>query len=438
MRVADTKRRHQVQGRGARSSRLLGVLPLVGALLLASCSGGSSDDGSHGPSARSLKKIGAVVERAKVLHWSGSWRQDNWDPGAPPMDVTADLRVMGRGDVFGTMTADGRDAQVMLVSGTRLFAKADRVTLEAMGAGNPEAQAGRWTEMREPDKTRALLGLRLDWLAPSVLGSKLASSAVNGTGQDADGGSASPDPELFPRPSGVAADAAPVAITGDESTGAGTYWVSAGAPHRLLGYSGLDVRHDRDVDSFTMMSHSLVARLSVRSEGAPAARGAYAAMRSAIRSLPPTVPVSITPTHEQVSESTDEECGVLCHTVTVSVTLTNRLPQESVTAHYDLNLTAANRMDGDHLRLSPYVYEDLGSCAVRLPAARPGATVRGACTVDGAALRKAVGEATDEHGFMYLDFETEVTPWIDITGPSHTEDLLKRLGSQADDVLGTG
>ncbi|MGP4046203.1 hypothetical protein ACTWQR_18560 [Streptomyces sp. 2A115] len=54
-------------------------------------------------------------------------------------------------------------------------------------------------------------------------------------------------------------------------------------------------------------------------------------------------------------------------------------------------------------------------------------------------LRKEVGEATDEHGFMHLRFKTEATRQLSrITRPSHSDDLLKRLDSNADDVLGTG
>ncbi|MFD4573584.1 hypothetical protein ACFWNK_10035 [Streptomyces sp. NPDC058417] len=410
----------------------------VGVLLLTSCAGQDTDSGAHGPPAAALRAVGAEVGRADVLRWSGSWRTGDGSPGGAASevrsaDVTADLRATDSGDVLGTMTADGHPAQVMLVAGATVFVKADRAVLDTMGVDNPAAHAGRWTEMRGPDGTRGVLGLRLDRLAPSVVGANVASTAASPGGE---GGSASPVPsgaaEWFSRPSGVPADAAPVAVAADETTGAGTYWLSADAPHRLLGYSGLDVRQERAGEPVGALSHAAAAKLSVRTEGAPAARKTRTALRSAVRSLPSTVPVSLTPTREQVAETTDEVCGPRCHSVTVTVALTNRLPRESVTARYELDLTAAKRMDGGRILLDALRYESFGSCTVRLPTARPGATVRGSCTFDGAALREAVDESTDDHGFVLLDFRTETTRRLDdVTGPSHAEDLLHQLDSPA-------
>ncbi|MEV5884818.1 hypothetical protein AB0L74_19140 [Streptomyces sp. NPDC052020] len=219
----------------------------------------------------------------------------------------------------------------------------------------------------------------------------------------------------------------------DETTGPGTYWLTARQPHRLLGYSGLGVRHDSAADPYDTMPDSTAAKLSVRPEGAPAARDAYTAMRSAIRSLPSTVPVEFS-AGDKVSEKTGgAECGVLCHTAVVDIALTNRMAEESVTARYEIELKAPNP-DVHH-----FWDMDLGSCTVRLPAARPGTTVRGACTVAGAALRKAVDEATDEHGFVHLRLKTEATRTrFYVTGPSHSEDLLKELDSHTGHVLGTG
>ncbi|MCZ4604968.1 hypothetical protein O3S80_14700 [Streptomyces sp. Lzd4kr] len=415
----------------------------VGALLLLSCSGQSPDAGSDRPPRSSLKKVGAAVERAKVLHWSGSWRYDDWYPEGSPgatasADVSADLRAMGSGDVFGTLTADGHDAQIMSIAGAALFVKADRVILQMMGVEEPKAHAGRWIEYRRPAGTREVLGLKLDWLAPSSLGSALA-SAAKGTG--AANGTTPPVPsstaERFARPARVPADAAPVAVVADENTGAGTYWVTAGPPHRLLGYSGLDVRQDSDDEPYESMFDTAVVKLSVRTESAATARDTYAAMRSTIRSLPSVLPLSAEPSDEEVSDTVDEECGVLCHTATVTVSLTNRMPHEWVTARYALDLTAVMHKDEDGYRLGDPLYKDIGSCTVQLPTAKPGATVQGACTMGGPELREAVEAASDRHGFVQLTFQTEATRQVDgLTGPSHSKDLLHRLGSHADHVLG--
>ncbi|MFD7710816.1 hypothetical protein ACFV6E_40855 [Streptomyces sp. NPDC059785] len=218
-------------------------------------------------------KVGAAVERAKVLHWSGSWRHDDWIPegsqgATASTDVTADLRAMSSGDVFGTLTADGHDAQIMSVAGAALFVKADRVMLHMMGVEEPKAHAGRWVELRRPAGAREVLGLKPAWLAPSPLGSALASAAEGAGGTT--GGSTTPVPSLdakrFPRPARVPADAAPVAAIGNENTGAGICWVAAGAPHRPLGYSGLDVMQDSDDRPYDSM-FATVAKLSVRTEG---------------------------------------------------------------------------------------------------------------------------------------------------------------------------
>ncbi|MFH8561411.1 hypothetical protein [Streptomyces sp. NPDC017988] len=427
-----------------------GVLAVFGAFLLLSCSGQSPDTGSDRPPVSSLKKVGAAVERARVLHWSASWRHDDRfpersSPGAPASTgVTADLRAMGSGDVFGTVTADGHEAQVVSVAGAALFAKADRVMLHMLGVEEAKAHAGRWVEIRRPARTRDVLGLKLDWLAPSPLGTALT-SAAHGNGS-AKGGtppvpSATAAPssaaERFPRPDGVPADAAPVAVAGDEHTGAGTYWVAAGAPHRLLGYSGLDARHDSDAESYEYMLDTAAVELSVRKESAATARDTYAAMRSAIRSLPSVVPISAEPTDEEVSHTVDEACRALCHTATVTLSLTNRMPRESVAARYALDLTAVMHKDEDGYRLGDPLYRDVGSCTVRLPTAKPGATVRRGCTIGGAELRKAVEAAGEWHGFVQLTLQTKATRQVDgITGPSRSKDLLKKLGSHADNALG--
>ncbi|MFJ8620091.1 hypothetical protein ACIRD4_30185 [Streptomyces clavifer] len=440
----DTNRRHQDQEHHARSPRPSGALLIVGALLLLSCSGQSRDASSDRPPTLSLKKVGAAVEQARVLHWSGSWLHDDWfpegSPGAPALThVTADLRAMGSGDVFGTVTADDHEAQVVSVAGAASFVKADRVMLQMMGVEDPKAHAGRWTEIRRSAGTREVLGLKLAWLAPSPLRTALA-SAADGTGGAKGGTSPVPSAtaERFPRPAGVPADAAPVAVVGNENTGAGTYWVAAGAPHQLLGYSGLDVRQDSDDEPYEDMFDTKTAELSVRMESAATARGTYAAMRSAIRSLPSVVPISAEPTDEEVSDTVDEACGPLCHTATVTVSLTNRMPHESVTARYALDLTAVMHKDENGYRVGNPLYKDIGSCTVRLPTAKPGDTVRGACTIGGPELRKAVEAADDRNGFVLMTFQTEATRQLDsITGHSHSKDLLKKLGSHADAVLGT-
>ncbi|MEV3874178.1 hypothetical protein [Streptomyces sp. NPDC049906] len=429
----------------SRGARAYGPLSLAAVLLLPACSGPGADD-DRSPARPSLAAVGAVVAGAAALDWSGSWRQYHRNPDGTTADdpwstVTAELRSLGNGDVFGTMSANGRTAQVMLVSGTTLFTKADRAMLHTMGVENPGADAGRWREVRRPDGSHEVLGLRLDRLAPAALGAALAPSKASGTGKDTTGPSPMPSSAAgrFRRPAGVPTDAVAVPVRGDGTTRGGTYWLSADSPHRLLGYSGLGFRHDSQAGPHETMSDAAAAALTVRAEDTASARAGYAGMRSALRALPATVPVSTTPTGAQLSETTDEECGVRCHTVVVAVALTNRMPKESVTASYRLALTGAKRMDGGRLLLDNLVHEELGSCTVRLPAARPGATVRGACTVSGAALRKAVDAALDRHGFLHLDFKTEATRRIDrITGPSRAEDLLEGLVSGSADALGAG
>ncbi|MFB9556226.1 hypothetical protein [Streptomyces roseoviridis] len=337
------------------------------------------------------------------------------------------------------MSADDHKAQVVSVAGAAMFVKADRVMLQMMGVEEPQAHVGRWTEIRRSAGTRQVLGLDLDWLAPSPLASALASAAkATGTG-GAEGGTSSVSSsaaERFPRPDGVPADAAPVAVVGKGSTKSGTYWVTASEPHRLLGYSGLDALHDSDGQP-EESEFDPVAKLSVRTENAATARGTYEAMHTAIRSLPPVVPISAEPAPKEVSETVDEVCGALCHTVTVTVSLTNRMPYESVAARYALALEALLHKDEDGYRLGNPRSVDIGSCTVRLPTARPGTTVRAACTMGGPALRKAVQVASDQHGFVQMTLQTDATREVTgLTGPSNSTGLLQKLGSHADHLLG--
>ena len=445
MRVIGTKlvtnRRLQDQGQRARPPCLSGALSVVGALLLLSCSGQSPDAGSGPPPTSSLKKVGAAVEQAKVLHWSGSWQYDDWFPeGSAALTsthVTADLRAMGNGDAFGTVTADDHKAQVVSVAGAAMFVKADRVMLQMMGVEEPKAHVGRWTEIRRSAGTRQVLGLNLDWLAPSPLASSLA-SAAKATGGAKGGTSSVPSSaaERFPRPDRVPAGAAPVAVVGNESTKSGMYWVTASEPHQLVGYSGLDALHDSDGQP-DESGFDPVAKLSVRTENAATARGTYEAMHTAIRSLPSVVPISAELAPKEVSETVDEECGVLCQTVTVTVSLTNRMPYESVAARYALALEALLHKDQDGYRLGNPRSVDIGSCTVRLPTAKPGTTVRAACTMGGPALRKAVQVASDQHGFVQMTLQTDATREVTrITGPSNSTDLLQKLDSHSDHVLG--
>ncbi|MFS0696783.1 hypothetical protein [Streptomyces nitrosporeus] len=227
-------------------------------------------------------------------------------------------------------------------------------------------------------------------------------------------------------------------MLGSGGTRAGTYWVTASAPHRLLGYSGFDVLHDGDGEPHESMFDP-VAKLSVRTENAATARGTYEAMRTAVRSLPSVVPISTEPDPEEVSETVDEECGALCHTVTVTVSLTNRMPYQSVTARYALALKALLHKDEDGYRLGNPRSVDIGSCTVRLPTAKPGTTVRAVCTMGGPVLRKAVQAASDQHGFVQMTLQTEATRQVDgITGPSHAKDLLQKLDLHAGQITRTG
>ncbi|MCL3995500.1 hypothetical protein [Streptomyces lavenduligriseus] len=115
-----------------------------------------------------------------MLHWNGSWQLSG-------VTVTADLRAMGTGDVFGMLRADGGTAQVLLIGDEHTYIKADRATGRANGASAEEAAAfgTRWVDDRGtsdpaeasaegPPVTGEILGLDLAWLAPRTLGNRLS------------------------------------------------------------------------------------------------------------------------------------------------------------------------------------------------------------------------------------------------------------------------
>ncbi|MGW1603001.1 hypothetical protein, partial [Streptomyces eurythermus] len=132
------------------------------------CSAASTDSAE---TPLTITRAATDVTRAPMLHWNGSWQLSG-------VTVTADLRAMGTGDVFGMLRADGGTAQVLLIGDEHTYIKADRAPWRANGASAEEAAAfgTRWVDDRGtsdpaeasaegPPITGEILSLDLAWLA---------------------------------------------------------------------------------------------------------------------------------------------------------------------------------------------------------------------------------------------------------------------------------
>ncbi|WP_143674220.1 hypothetical protein [Streptomyces caniscabiei] len=381
------------------------MLALVPLGLLSGC----STDSAETP--LTIVRTAADVARAPMLRWRGSW-------GVSGVTVTADLRAMDTGDVFGTLQADGRTAEVILIGDEYTYIKADREMWRANGVSAKEAAAygGRWVDDRgtsEPAEaaskgrpiTGEILGLDLAWLTPGTLGQRISNyspSDASATATPRPAWSAAPSTSAATdRPDEVPSTARRFDMPDGEVPGKrskGTYWVSADSPHRLVAYSGFEAV------STSRITATEPAVLTVEFESRANARAAYADLISTVETLPSTLPARTAVTENSFDLDSDFECGPACATGVVSVTGENRTQDLTIRgATVEVVVTARETS-----LTEVFPEESVASCTVTLPRSKPGKNVQASCSVSDPRLTAAV-EAADDLGGGYkaIGFDTE-------------------------------
>lgn len=279
---------------------------VIVALVLGGC-------GASPPPLPTADAVATTLAAEPTLRWKGSWTYEG-------DRVSVDLRTMGTGDVTGVLDV-GEESERLVVTGDR--------------------QLGRikgWSVV-----------FRRPWqnLAPDAL-----AKLVREAGTAPATGEAS-----YARPPGVAADALHL-----ELPNLGTVWLSAGSPHRVVGYSGAYVPASGPVVT-DPIPIALTATTGTMAEAADA----YRSMAAELRGVRGLIPVEFTGKAFEVTAITP--------------------PSQCRRGDCPIEVTGRNVSDRYHLR--PVVravlsgnLESAGECLVRLPLAAPGATVSGSCDVD--------------------------------------------------------
>ncbi|WP_155126811.1 hypothetical protein [[Actinomadura] parvosata] len=371
--------------------------------------------------------LAAPVRAAPLLHWTGSWRGpiESFDPvkrPAPDNRVEADLRAMGNGAVFGTVTIDGATATVLRLDDKTQFVKADARYWRLVGhAALPLRDfAGQWVA----EWNHLLYGLDLARLSPQRVAADLAEiETPAATGTAAPPMPAVPTwvapptdrPVAYPPPDGVPAGAPHLDLTrlDTSSTDAvrnGTYWFSPEAPHRLLGYSGVELLTNLG------LAPEAAARLTVRTGTAQEAADAYADLAARLRGIPRTVTVNTTALLDQeVSQITPCAPGV-CGPVAVGLRLTNDSEKLTIGERIDVTLY------GGDFWMPDRITDKVGTCRVSVGRLAPGKSVRKVCVVEDPRIQRMQRE--DKH--VWFRAETSAT-LTSVTTPSRAEQRAREL-----------
>jgi hypothetical protein len=339
-------------------ARCLGLTLAVG--LVAGCTGSG---GEQRPVPTSMVDVVKAIDAAPLLHWTGSWR-------AYGQSLTLDLRAMGNGDAIGTIADHGDRAQVIVVDGKKLLLKGDKAYWRHGGTSAADVArfSGHWV-----DEGSSVWGADLGGLSPRKL-----SAAIKHDNQT----DASHTPPILPWTPAPATAATPapsglpsgtlrfVVKRSISSLSDGTYYASAAAPHGLLAYSGAGLPGD-DSDLTSVKQTTL----SVQAGSAADARAAYTAMAAQARTLPKTMTVeSGIAAHFQVDKV---DLPTHCRTGNCHIKVSGHNAadeQRTVRATVTVDLYGSRYINGAGGK-------KVGSCAIRMPSAARGKTVRGACNV---------------------------------------------------------
>jgi hypothetical protein len=175
-------------------------------------------------------------------------------------------------------------------------------------------------------------------------------------------------PAARPAPPGVQAGAPHFDTPSLSGYNPGTYWVSATAPHQLLGYVGEDLP---GVDS-KVGGDKIPVTLTTTPGSAQDARTAYAAMAGRVRGIPATVPVSAFGDFFIQDVELPKACSPThgCH-----VTVTGKSGSDTLTIQADasVTLTVGGR--------------PAGGCTIHMPKVAPRARAKAGCDVNGPQMR---------------------------------------------------
>lgn len=404
----------RTRGRAARAIVVHGVLTVL--LATGACA-------AEPPPAQRVtaKDLAANVAALPVVRWQGSWRAPVQD-AAKERQVTADVRALGNGHVFGNVTIDGVPATVLVAGEEKMFVKAAAGYWRKVSHINvPERDlAGHWVLQPDP----LMYGLDLLRLTPKRMSEDLAGSAaepVTGTAPPAlpplPWGRPTPTarPVAYPPPSGVPntavrTDVVHVDPPGPGSVRNGAYWFTAQAPHRLAGYSGGDLL------TALVPAENAAARLTATPGGEQEAKDAYAALAAELRGVPKTVPVD-DPTHLAGEPSKVPPCvRPACGPVTVGVRVRNAVGDRTRSEQITVTLYAGGNP------LAERLMDEVGSCAFAVRRLKPGKSQLRTCTIDDPRIQKV----RREERVVYFHARS-AGRLVEVRGPSGAAKLAAAL-----------
>jgi hypothetical protein len=425
VRGAERRRRARTALRRAASAAAA-VAALATAAAGCSSSGG---DGSGG--GLRMSELTRQLRAAPVLRWKGSWPAavGKLGPGleAPPTrTVTADLRALGNGDVFGTVSIGGAPAQVLQVGGEHQFVKAGADYWRVMAQNDiPLAGlAGRWVAQKDDPQD---FGLDLRRLVPSQVALDLSAyrppAPSPGAPSYDPAGTASPEwsaapsdgPARHTPPGGVPRDAVRFDTTGlvrePEGEPGDSYWFTARAPHRLVGYFGGGL--------LTRAAPGEEARLTVAQGGKQEAEDAYADLAARLRSIPRTVTVAGTRNGLDITlpEKVTPCAPWACLPVRVGVRLHNGTAGHTIGERVTVTLYGTGRV------MPPeWIRDPVGTCSFAVEPLAPGESFSRTCSFDD----QRIARLLREHRYVWFRVDGYGVH-TRVTGPSEAEELARRL-----------
>ncbi|MFF9244161.1 hypothetical protein ACF1AY_34580 [Streptomyces sp. NPDC014776] len=402
-------------------SAVTAVTVLVAAL--ASCTSPGGDTSDDVPSMSDLIQ---PIRKTSALHWKGTWRAGigKLDPDTlqpDDADVTADLRALGHGEVFGTITVSGAGAQVLQLDEKHQFIKAGADFWRRMNQSLIPITdlAGQWVAQEDDPQD---FGLDLNRLVPAQLATRLSaytppSPIPSDPLDDPHSSSTTPDwraapsdsPAPRPRPAGVPGDALRFdmdgGVSGLEGEPDGSYWFTARAPHHLLGYSGDGWASD--------------AQLTVTQAGA---KDAYADLAAALRSIPATVTTNSI--HDGLDVTLPEEVTPCARGACLPVRVPVRVRNDSSTHTIGEKITVTLYGTGDFT--SPDAIKDpVGDCSFTVPPLKPGTSLTRMCTFNDQRITRIL----DGHPYVFFRVDAAGIT-TKATGPSEAKELAQRLPEQ--------
>ncbi|MEU6798123.1 hypothetical protein ABZ907_41035 [Nonomuraea wenchangensis] len=404
-------------------------LVLAWVALAAGCSSSQQPQASPtaGPPALKASDLAASVRATPLLHWTGSWEAPikgptSGDPFPADTRFTADLRALGNGDVFGTVTIDGATADVLVLDGKTQFVKAGADYWRALPpVPAPERLvAGRWVA----EQDHLLYGLDLPRLTPQRVAEDLAgiaTPATTGTAAPpmpvvpADQDQPTRPPVAYPPPDGVPAGAPRLDLVRMHPSAAGAvrngmYWFSPDAPHRLIGYSGIDLLTASDP------SRNATARLTVRAGTAEEAKDAYADLAARLRSVPRTVAVNANVRLEEKWSKVTPCAPGVCGPVAVGVRLRNEHDHLTISEKITVTLYGSGSFVPEQIK------DKVGTCQITAERIAPGTSTRKLCTVDDPRILRM--QAKEKYVWFRAETSTTLT---EVTRPSGAEKLARAL-----------